>query len=282
MAPPIYADLGKQARDLFTKNYHFGLIKLDVKTKTPAGVEFTVNGTSNNDTGRVNASLETKYLFKEWGFTLKEKWNTDNTLATELSLEDQLLKGSKLAFSANFAPQSGKKAGTIKSSLKADHFNASADIDFDYGGALFHGSAVLGHQGWLAGAQLSFDPQNSKLTKTNFAVGYQAEDFVLHTNVNDGQEFTGSVYQKVNPQLESGINLAWTSGNNTTRFGLGCIYKLDSDSSIKAKVNNASQIGLAFTHRLRDGISLTLSAMIDGKNFNQGGHKLGMGFDLEA
>jgi hypothetical protein len=192
------------------------------------------------------------------------------------------------------------------------------------------------HQGWLAGAQLSFDPQQSKLTKTNFAVGYQAGDFVLHTNVyemtcfsgncfairgvivlmtvllvyrNDGQEFTGSVYQKVNSQLESGINLAWTSGNNTTRFGLGCIYKLDSDSSIKvcidcgvfvvcvdvlivmtvclwpyfkAKVNNASQIGLAFTHRLRPGIALTLTAMIDGKNFNQGGHKLGMGFDLEA
>jgi len=253
-----------------------------VKTKTPAGVEFTVNGTSNNDTGRVNASLETKYFFRDWGFTLKEKWNTDNTLATELSLEDQLVKGSKVALSANFAPQSGKKAGTIKSSLKADHFNANADIDFDYGGALFHGSAVLGHQGWLAGAQLSFDPQNSKLTKTNFAVGYQAGEFVLHTNVNDGQEFTGSVYQKVNSQLESGINLAWTSGNNTTRFGLGCIYKLDSDSSVKAKVNNASQIGLAFTHRLRPGISLTLSAMIDGKNFNQGGHKLGMGFDLEA
>ncbi|CAG2113275.1 unnamed protein product [Medioppia subpectinata] len=187
MAPPVYGDLGKQARDLFAKNYRkhssvfrvrfrphrrsqdittastdpyhsytpficnvcltlidFGLIKLDVKTKTPAGVEFTVNGTSNNDTGRVNASLETKYYFRDWGFTLKEKWNTDNTLATELSVEDQLIKGSKLAFSANFAPQSGKKAGTLKSSLKADHFNANADIDFDYGGALFHGSAVLG------------------------------------------------------------------------------------------------------------------------------------------
>lgn len=145
MSPPTFGDLGKQARDLFSKNYHFGLIKLDVKTKTPAGVEFTVNGNSNNDTGRVNASLETKYYFREWGFTLKEKWNTDNTLATELSLEDQLLKGSKLAFSANFAPQSGKKAGTIKSGLKSDHFNASADVDLDYGGAIFHGAAVLGY-----------------------------------------------------------------------------------------------------------------------------------------
>lgn len=101
-------------------------------------------------------------------------------------------------------------------------------------------------------------------------------------NRNDGQEFAGSVYQKVNDKLESGVHLAWTSSSNTTRFGLGCVYKLDSASSLRAKVNNTSQIGLGFTHRLRPGITLTLNAMIDGKNFNQGGHKLGMGFELEA
>lgn len=165
MAPPCYTDLGKQARDLFNKNYRkhglqlrvksksqninivfvdFGLIKLDVKTKTPAGVEFVVNGSSNNDTGRVAASLETKYLFRDWGVTLKEKWNTDNTLATELSVEDQLLKGSKLAFNATFAPQSGKKTGTLKSTLKGDHFHANADVDLDYAGPIIHAATVLG------------------------------------------------------------------------------------------------------------------------------------------
>jgi len=282
MPPPNYADLGKSARDLFNKNYQFGLVKLDVKTKTPSGVEFEVNSSSNNDTGRVAASLETKYLFSDWGLTVKEKWNTDNTLSAEVSVEDQLVKGSKLALNATFAPQSGKRTGTLKSTLKAEHFHANADVDIDYAGAIFHAAAVLGHQGWLAGAQLSFDPAKSKLTKTNFAVGYQAGDFTLHTNVNDGQEFSGSVYQRVNDRLESGINLGWTSGNNVTRFGLGCIYKLDRDSSLRAKVNNSSQIGLGFTHKLRPGVSLTLSAMIDGKNFNQGGHKLGLGFNLEA
>jgi hypothetical protein len=30
------------------------------------------------------------------------------------------------------------------------------------------------------------------------------------------------------------------------------------------------------------GVKLTLSALIDGKNFNAGGHKVGMGFELEA
>ena len=30
------------------------------------------------------------------------------------------------------------------------------------------------------------------------------------------------------------------------------------------------------------GVKLTLSALVDGKNFNSGGHKVGMGFELEA
>lgn len=336
MAPPSYADLGKQARDLFSKNYRkdglyvkigsktnrttllhvrsdFGLVKLDVKTKTPSGVEFNVNGTSNNDTGRVSSSLETKYLLKDHGITLKEKWNTDNILSSEVTIEDKVLQGLKLGASATFAPQSGKKTGTVKAGYKIDCLNVNSDVDLDYAGAILHGAAVLGYvydgttlahlafsffvhfvlmraavrslstreralisrdaalqphnnelrvcvarnkrharsfaartgissaaagaadairfafcsssplalhtslflyrlsrcrrnvtpcsnrlssaftfnvfiiacsyQGWLAGAQLSFDPSKSKLTKTNFAIGYSAPEFILHTNV---------------------------------------------------------------------------------------------------
>lgn len=30
------------------------------------------------------------------------------------------------------------------------------------------------------------------------------------------------------------------------------------------------------------GVKLTLSTLIEGKNFNQGGHKIGLGLDVEA
>ena len=36
MAPPTYGDLGKSARDVFGKGFHFGLVKLDVKVKEGA------------------------------------------------------------------------------------------------------------------------------------------------------------------------------------------------------------------------------------------------------
>lgn len=33
---------------------------------------------------------------------------------------------------------------------------------------------------------------------------------------------------------------------------------------------------------LDTGVKLTLSALVDGKNFNAGGHQLGLGLDFEA
>lgn len=35
-------------------------------------------------------TLETKYKWAEHGLTFTEKWNTDNTLGTEITLEDQV------------------------------------------------------------------------------------------------------------------------------------------------------------------------------------------------
>lgn len=70
---------------------------------------------------------------------------------------------------------------------------------------------------------------------------------------NDGKDFGGAIYQKVNPKLDTAIDLNWTAGSNETRFGIGCKYDLGSDTSVRAKVNNLSQIGLGYQQKLREG-----------------------------
>ncbi|KAL8624162.1 Voltage-dependent anion-selective channel protein 2 [Nucella lapillus] len=282
MAPPSYSDLGKAARDLFSKGYNYGFFKLEAKTKTKSGVEFTTSGNSSSDTGKVVSNLETKYKCSEYGLTFTEKWNTDNVLNTEVTIEDQLAKGLKLAFDTSFAPQTGKKSGKIKTGYKQDYVNCNTDINFDYAGPTVHGAAVVGYNGWLAGYQMAFDTSKSKLSKSNFAVGYTTGDFTLHTSIVDGQEFLGSIYQRVNRDLETAVNLSWTSGTNATRFALGAKYTLDKNASVSAKVNNSSQVGIGYTQKLRDGVKLTLSALVEGKSLNQGGHKVGLGLDMEA
>lgn len=58
-----------------------------------SGQEFTTTGSSNTDTGKATGSLETKYKIKDYGLTFTQKWNTDNTLGTEVSMEDQVRGG---------------------------------------------------------------------------------------------------------------------------------------------------------------------------------------------
>lgn len=77
--------------------------------------------------------------------------------------------------------------------------------------------------------------------------------FSYHNFSNDGREFGGSIYQRCNDRLETGVQLSWASGSNATKFGIAAKYDLDKDAAVRAKVNNASQIGLGYQQKLRDG-----------------------------
>ncbi|XP_033622788.1 voltage-dependent anion-selective channel protein 3-like [Fukomys damarensis] len=240
---PTYCD---PAKDVFNKGYGFGMVKIGLKTQSWSGVEFSTSGHAYTDTGKASGNLETKYKVCNYGLTSTQKWNTDNTLGTEISLENKLAEGLKLTLDTMFVPNTGKTSGKLKASNKWDCFS----VDIDFSGPTIYGWAVLAFEGWLAGYQMSFDTAKSKLSQNNFALGYKVADFQLHTHVNDGTEFGGSIYQKVNEKIETSINLAWTAGSNNTRFGIAAKYKLDCRTPLCAKVNNASLIGLGYTQTL--------------------------------
>ncbi|XP_059048749.1 voltage-dependent anion-selective channel-like isoform X2 [Achroia grisella] len=281
MAPPYYADLGKKANDVFGKGYHFGVFKLDLKTKSESGVEFSSGITSNQESGKVFGSLSSKYAVKDYGLTFTEKWNTDNTLATDITIQDKIAAGLKVTLEGTFAPQTGSKTGKLKSSFANDTVAINTNLDLDLAGPIVDVAAVLKYQGWLAGVHTQFDSQKAKFAKNNFALGYQTNDFALHTNVDNGKDFGGSIYQKVSDKLDCGVSMKWTSGSSDTLFGVGAKFALDQDASLHAKINNKSLIGLGYQQKLRPGVTLTLSAAIDGQNFNAGGHKVGVALELE-
>ena len=128
MAPPSYSDIGKSARDVFGKGYHFGLVKLEVKSKSASGIEFTAGGNTTTDGGKVNGSLETKWTCKEHGVKLTEKWTTDNTINATMDYE-KLAPGLKLTLDGNFQPNSGDKAGKFKAEYKHDRILFNTDMN---------------------------------------------------------------------------------------------------------------------------------------------------------
>lgn len=284
MSPPSFADLGKSARDLFSKGYHFGLFKVDVKTKTANGVEFNTAGQSSHDTGLFQGNLESKYKLKEYGVTLKETWNTDGNMGCEVSVEDQLLEGLKLGLEAKFGISSGKKSGKAKSEYKNDFIHTNLDFDLMTYGLI--GSVVFGHNGFLGGFQLQCDTtkasDKSLLSQSNIAVGYVKDDVDIHLGVKGCNEYVGSVFHKINKDLETGVQMSWLAGSGETAFGFGTKYNLDKDTIFKAKVDNSSRIGLSYQQKLRPGVTLTMSTLLEGRTLTAGGHKFGVALEFEA
>jgi len=283
MAPPKFDDLGKEAKDLSTKNFHFGVIKLEGKTKTKNGVEFTTEGSHFTDTGNVNGSLETKFKYAEYGVTFSEKWNTENVISTNISIDDKIAKGLKVDFDTTFAPVTGKKSAKVKTAYKQDYIHTTADVDFDFAGPTIKGSAVFAYKGWHAGYQASYDTANSKMTANNASLTYKDGDFVIHSGINDASKYVGSVHHQVNDKLSAAAVLQWTSGTkDPSSLTVAGKYVLDDDTFIKAKLDNNLRLGISYVQSLRPGVQLTMSSLINAKSLENGGHKLGLSLNFDA
>lgn len=278
--PPSYSDLGKAAKDLLNKGYNYGSAKFELKTKTANGIAVTAGGSSNLASGKIAGNLETKYGCKDMGLNVTKKWNTDNIISSEISVEDQLLKGLKLTLDSTVAAQTGSKSGVVKAAFKKDHINVALDANVAKA-PVVNGSAVVGYQGVLLGYQMAFDVGSSKLAKSNFALGYSAGNLTVHTCVNNASEFAGSLHQKHSDKLETAVNVSYASGASPA-FAVAAKMNVDKDLSIQAKVNNASQLGFAYSQVVKPGVKLTLSSMTDIKNFSAGGHQLGLGLEFAA
>ena len=77
---------------------------------------------------------------------MTKKWNTDNIISSEISVEDKLVKGLKLTVDSTIAAQTGSKSGVVKAAFKKDHVNVALDANVAKA-PIVNGSAVVGYQG---------------------------------------------------------------------------------------------------------------------------------------
>lgn len=279
--PPSYADLGKASRDLFNKGYNFGFLKIDTTTKvSEKNVEFKTGASHNQNSGKMFGSLEAKYKLNDQGVTLTERWNTDNTLGTEVQIVDKMAKGSKITLDTVFTPQLGKRSGKVKLEYGTDQLKMNTDVQLDAGPQIVS-SGVFRYTDFLVGAQVGFNAQSQKMTSNNIAVAMNVGPSQVHTYVNDMKEFGATFYHKVNSRMELAANAGWVQGDQSTKFGLACLYKAAEDWTVRAKISSTSQLAIATAHQLHPHLKFTASALFNLHNFNEGGHKFGAGFEYE-
>ncbi|TQN72103.1 Mitochondrial outer membrane protein porin [Colletotrichum shisoi] len=312
MSVPNFGDIAKSANDLLNKDfYHLSATTFELKSNTPNNVAFKVTGKTSHEKTTAGA-IEGKYSDKATGLTLTQTWNTAAALDTKVELADSLAKGLKAEGVFSFLPSAGEKAASKKGAkfnltFKQSNFHSRAFFDL-LKGPTAHIDAVVGHEGFLAGASAGYDVQKASVTGYAAAVGYQAPTYSAAITASDNLSlFAASYYHKVNSQVEAGAKATWNSkAGNNVGLEVASKYRIDPVSfakvcdipvpllqntleeclltsmSLQFKVNNNGVAALGYNVLLREGVTLGLGASFDTQKLDQATHKLGASFTFEG
>jgi voltage-dependent anion channel protein 2 len=282
-APAAYSDIAKSANDLLNKDfYHLSATTLEFKDTTPNGVAFKVTGKASHEQV-TSGAFEGKYTDKSTGLTLTQTWNTANVLDTKLEVKDSLAKGLKLEGLFNFLPATAGKGAKFNLHFQQPGFHGRAFFDL-LKGPTANVDAVVGHEGFLAGASAGYDVNKAALTAYSAAVGYTAPAYSAAVTASDNLSvFAASYYHKVNSQVEAGAKATWNSKTgNTVGLEVASKYRIDPVSFAKFKINDRGIAAVAYNVLLREGVTLGLGGSFDTQKIDQANHKLGASFTFEG
>ncbi|MCJ1416848.1 hypothetical protein MMC32_003187 [Xylographa parallela] len=277
MSIPAFSDIAKSSNDLLTKDfYHTAASNLEIKSKAPNGVSFNVKGKSTHDSNTAG-SIEAKYkddpsgtffnhllflirspldkssnissqalirpgqasllmFYRRAGLTLTQAWTTANVLDTKIEVENQLAKGLKAELLTHYLPKSNTYGAKTNLYFKQPNFHGRAFFDL-FKGPTATIDAVLGHEGFLVGAEAGYDVQKAAITRYSAAVGYTVPQYsAAITATNNLSVFAASYYHKVNSDVEAGAKATWDSkAGDKVGLEVASKWRLDPTSFAKAR-----------------------------------------------
>jgi voltage-dependent anion channel protein 2 len=173
-------------------------------------------------------------VYHHAGLTLTQTWNTTNILESKVELADNVAKGLKAEGIYNFRPAKQAHGAKLNLHFKQPVFHGRAFFDL-LKGPTANIDAVIGHEGFLAGASAGYDVQKAAITGYSAAVGYNTPSYTAAITATDNLSvFAASYYHKVNSQVEAGAKATWNSkSGNAVGLEVASKYRIDPVSFAK-------------------------------------------------
>ncbi|GAA5817101.1 hypothetical protein MFLAVUS_010641 [Mucor flavus] len=279
--PVAFNDVGKPAKDILTKDYPIGGVKLEVKTTAPNGVTFKVNGQRDNKTGIIVGDLETKYADRKNGISFTEAWTTSNHLNGKIELENNLAKGLKVEVLTSLLPFVNEKAVKVNATYKQPNMHTVATLDVFKKN--FNVNTVFGRDGFLVGGEAAYNVKEGKFSRYSTAVGYSAREYAIALHAtNNLENYAASYYHRVSDVLEASGKASWSNKvSSAVALEVGAKLILDNTAFVKGKITNAGVAGVSYTQLLRPGVKVNIGAAVDINRLNENAHKVGLALTFE-
>jgi voltage-dependent anion channel protein 2 len=170
------------------------------------------------------------------GVTLTQAWTSLNALDTKVELDNTIANGLKAEVLTQFLPNSSSKGAKLNLYFKQPSFQARALFDLLKGPTATI-DAVLGHEGFLVGAEAGYDVKKAAITRYSASIGFSVPQYTAAISATDNLTvFAASYYHRVNSQVEAGAKAIWNSkAGGNVGLEVASKYRLDPTSFAKVR-----------------------------------------------
>jgi len=240
----------------------------------------TPTATKNADNS-FSGSLAAKYAVS--GLEGEATLNSNGTMALNLESADTITNGMKVILDCE-TPTPGKagllSVGKATVEYKSDTVNCKSSYDYYKGDAIVE--LATAYQSVTLGCSMDYSTTKSALTKLGAALQFVQPDFTVVAKCSDsvgkadGQVYTGSYYHKVSGDMQVGAELTKAMNKPDVSLAFGTAYKLDKDTSVKAKVDSDGILCASYKQKVSSMTTMTLASQIDTVNLADNKHKFGL------
>ncbi|XP_009360705.2 mitochondrial outer membrane protein porin 2 [Pyrus x bretschneideri] len=256
--PALFSAIGKRATDLLNKDYNTDQ-KINITTYTETGL--ALNSGLANRGGLSSGDVAAQYKYKN--VALDVKADTQSNVSTVLTVTD-ILPSTKTIASIKLPDY---KSGKLEVSSLYEHASFTTAVGLNESPAVDF-SATIGTPAIAFGAEASFLTGSRVFSKYNAGVSFTQHDSTASVILADKGDSLRASYLHQLSRLNGGavvgeVNRKFSTNENT--LTVGGSYVVDSETVVKARLNNHGNLGALLQHQLTPKSSLTLSAAFDTK-----------------
>lgn len=217
--------------------------KVEVKTKTQAGMTYTTSGIQNGLDGSLSGNLSLKFS-PVAGSTVTSKFFTSGNMTHEAVLENLGVEGLKLTLLGGMG---SKQVGVGTAEYVHKNLAITSAVDALFG-PIAHTSATIGYDVFTAGLEAEYDSRTKDVSKCNFALNYSdgRESEATLTFLNKGDTAKLAYSHSARPDLSIAGEFLYDRRIDAKLLTMGIKYDVDRDTSLKAKITSDGLVSASY------------------------------------
>ncbi|KAG5241532.1 VDAC2.1 family protein [Salix suchowensis] len=256
--PVLFADIGKKAKDLLTKDYNSDQ-KFSVSTYSDSGVALT--STAVKKGGLSTGDVAALYMYKNTTFDVK--FDTGSNISTTLTFTD-FLPSTKTIASIKFPDYN---SGKLEVQYFHDRASFTTAVALNQSPAI-DVTATIGTPTIAFGAEAGYDTTLGSFTKYTAGISVTKPDSYASVILGDkGDSLQASYVHHLDLLKKSSVagEITRRFSTNENTFTIGGSFPVDHLTVVKAKLNNHGKLGALVQHEVIPKSVLTISSEVDTK-----------------